>query len=61
MQVAAAVLYRGVVCVVWIKSRRTHDTVFDRPTALMYQPVPDCHIVCCRAGGLGGSDHAAQL
>jgi len=61
MQVAAAVLYHGVVCVVWIKSRQTHDTVFDRPTAPMYQPVPDCRIVCRREGGLGGSDRAAQL
>jgi len=25
-----------------------HDTVFDRPTAPMYQPVPDCRIVCHR-------------
>jgi len=23
-----------------------HDTVFDWPTAPMYQPVPDCHTAC---------------
>ena len=34
-----------------------HDTVFDQPTAAMYQPVPDCPIVRRRAGGLGGSDN----
>jgi len=36
--------------------------VFDQPTAAMYQPVPtvNCHIVRRRAGGLGGSDRAAQ-
>jgi len=47
MRVAAAVLYRGVVCVVWIKSRRTHDMVFVRPTVPMYQPVRDCRLSYC--------------
>jgi len=44
-----------------------HDTVFDWPTAPMYQPVPDCRVVNFkelhvrrRVGGLGGSDRAVQ-
>ena len=48
MRVAAAVLYRGVVCV-WSGLHA------GRMTRL------DCHIVHRRTGGLGGSDRAAQL